>query len=581
MQFRHLFILFIISLVEVTGISAQSVRFYAESDAREVLVGSYFQVTFTLENANGSDFKAPRFSNFNIVSGPSRSSNVSIINGVRSQKLSFTYGLQSKKEGVYQLGSASILVNKKTYTTKPITIKVLKSSPSGAGVVPNEQFFLKAEIDQDTLFPGQQAVVSYRIYTSVGIESYNNVNNPDFPGFYAQALRQENRLKRVILDGQEFTTKELRRVAIFPQKAGVYTIDPYIIRVGIRDKNAKGRRGFFSMVPLRYRNVQTEPINITVLPYPQPVPDGFKSSVGRFSGSMSIDNNQLSTDDVLSLRIEITGDGDPKRIQAPLLEIDPSFDVYDPKVITENIQEDTGRLNTEKLFEYLIVPNKPGVYQVSPSFTYLDVDSSEYLQLKFEPAEIRVVQGSNVRQKNLESLTSKTPVKEIKYLKKVDELSVPQTSFLDRTWFWILMSVPVLILVGAVFVKTRRNRLESMDPKLKRYARANKEALRRLKQAKVHLDQNDAGSFYDEVSRSLLGYVSDKLDIPAADLSKSNILSTLVSNMIAEETGKQFTDILSTCEIALFAGQKEEGEMGRIYEQALDLIGLLEETLKS
>jgi hypothetical protein len=564
----------------LTGLSAQNIKFYANSDASQVLAGSYFQVTFTLENANGKDFQAPKFNHFNVVSGPSRSSNISIVNGVRSQKLSYAYGLQAKKEGTYQIGPATVRANKKTYTTRPLTIKVLTANPAKAGVIPDEEFFLKAEIDQDTIYPGQQAVVSFKIFTSIGIESFNNVNNPDFPGFYAQALRQDSRLNRVVLDGREFTTKELRRVAIFPQKAGSYTIDPYIIRVGIRDKNAKGRRGFFSMIPLRYRNVQSNSVNITVVPYPQPVSDDFKSSVGRFEGSLGIDANKLSTDDVLSLRLRISGDGDPKRLQAPSIDLDPSFDVYDPKVITENTEEYQGRLVTEKLFEYLIVPNNPGVYQIAPSFTYLDVDSSRYIQLNFSKPSIKVTQGSNAKLKNIEGISNQAAVKEIRYLKQIDDLTVPGKSLLTKKWYWGIMSIPFLLIIGGILLKARQNKLAGMDPKLKRFARANKEALRRLKQAKIHLDSKEAQPFYDEVSRSLLGYVSDKLNMPAADLSKSNIHSTLVNNGIDDSVGQKFTSILSTCEMALFAGMGGDEYMGNIYEQALGLIGELEELLK-
>ncbi|MGB1218040.1 MAG: hypothetical protein ACPG5P_09195, partial [Saprospiraceae bacterium] len=60
---------------------AQKVSFYATSDAKQVVKGGYLEVKFTLENANGVDFRPPNFDGFKQVSGQNVSSKTSNING--------------------------------------------------------------------------------------------------------------------------------------------------------------------------------------------------------------------------------------------------------------------------------------------------------------------------------------------------------------------------------------------------------------------------------------------------------------------------------------------------------------------
>lgn len=79
--------------------------------------GTAFKVTFILENSEGKSFSAPEWTNFTLVSGPQTSSNFSMINGVTSRSLSYTYYIQSEKEGTFTINPASIYVDGKEWKT--------------------------------------------------------------------------------------------------------------------------------------------------------------------------------------------------------------------------------------------------------------------------------------------------------------------------------------------------------------------------------------------------------------------------------------------------------------------------------
>ena len=96
-------------LLFATAVNAQA-KFYA-SAPKSVPVNANFQLSFTLENANGSNLKLPPMNDFTLLGGPSTSSNMQWINGNVTQSVTYTYVLRPKKEGTLKIGKASIQVS--------------------------------------------------------------------------------------------------------------------------------------------------------------------------------------------------------------------------------------------------------------------------------------------------------------------------------------------------------------------------------------------------------------------------------------------------------------------------------------
>jgi hypothetical protein len=101
-----------------------SINVYAQEDAifkievpDSVPPNTLFQVTFVLENAKGAGFTPPDWNNFERVSGPRQSSSFTMINGVTSQKISYTYFLKTDKEGTFTINPATIHVDNKALKT--------------------------------------------------------------------------------------------------------------------------------------------------------------------------------------------------------------------------------------------------------------------------------------------------------------------------------------------------------------------------------------------------------------------------------------------------------------------------------
>ena len=81
------------------------------------------------------------------------------------------------------------------------------------------------------------------------------------------------------------------------------------------------------------------------------------------------------------------------------------------------------------------------------------------------------------------------------------------------------------------------------------------------------------------MSKALWGFVSDKLQIPVAELSKESASNGLMLKNVPQEMITQFTETIDSCEFARFApGMASSNE--EIYRKGIDVISKLEVAIK-
>jgi len=251
------------------------------------------------------------------------------------------------------------------------------------------------------------------------------------------------------------------------------------------------------------------------------------------------------------------------------------FEVYDPKVIKENSFENIGELYGEKQIEYLLVPKKAGQYQITPEFSYFDPDSAKYIIFNANTFDITVNQGS--QQNTVKApLVEPETVKDIDYIKTKPGLKRSDKYFFGTTLFWIFSLLPFVFLGGAFTYKQLKAKNDSIDPAIIRKRRARKAAQKRLETAQTHLTAQKSRAFYDEISKAMLGYVCDKLQIPRSELTKDNVRERLQALEVAESEIERFMKTIKTCEMALFAGMDNTAAMQETYDETLDLLATVE-----
>jgi len=561
-------------LLSTGALSAQT-TFEATTDARRVLENSYFEVTFTLSNAQGGQFSPPSFENFLVVSGPSQAVSTSMINGQVSRTQAYSYTLKPRRTGTFTIGSASIKVNRTTLQTKPLTIEVVKGRKGEPGAA--EQVFIRAEPSTETAYVGQQILLDYKLYTTLDVESFNILEESGYQGFFAQDVRRFNgRVMREVINGVQYTTKVLKRIALFPQQTGQLSIEPMNVQLGVVKEGAKRSRSFFFTPEVRPYPAATETVNIEVLPLPAGAPESFTGAVGDYQIRPDLSSKTATTDDALTLILTVRGSGDIKRVEAPALDLPEGFEVYEPKAVEETNLELNASIEGKKVFEYLLLPKVPGDYEFTPKFTYFSPDSAKYVTLADQSFSLYVKQGTGQPGRATASLNE---TEDIGPLMLNPVLTQTRTPFLGSALFWGLLAAPLLLFGGLLGWRRHRARQDDIDPNERRMQAARGVAQERLSLAKSHLKAGDSRAFYDEVSKAILGYVGDKLQIPRSSMSKSSLRQRLQELDLDESLIETVMSIVQDCEMALFAGQADAGKMGTVYERATQAIAGVEKAV--
>ena len=93
------------------------------------------------------------------------------------------------------------------------------------------------------------------------------------------------------------------------------------------------------------------------------------------------------------------------------------------------------------------------------------------------------------------------------------------------------------------------------------------------------MTEQNRQAFYEEMLRALWGYMSDKFNIPVANLTKENVREELLRRGVATEEAQRFSSIITRCEEAQYS-PVASARMSDIYREGLDLVSSVESVIK-
>lgn len=600
--------LIVILLLLISAVFAETdnVKF-TMSGPNVVSLGEQFRLSFTL-NERGSDLQLPELSNFDILMGPStsQSSSVQIINGQTTQSVTFSYIfiLRAKKEGRFTIRPASIKVDGKVYESNELNIEVVKGqapqassgsqqqqAPStSTGNISNEDLFVNVELDKRNVVKGEQIIATVKIYVApnIPISSFNDVKIPSYAGFWTQEIDMPNQISfsREVYNNKIYQVGVLKKTILFPQQTGKITVDPFEITCSVRQQ-IREQRSFFDDFFDNYRTVQakvvSDPVPIHVKDLPSP-PPGFYGGVGNLDFSASLDKTQFKSNEAATLKINVSGNGNLRLIEAPKVEFPADFEVYDPKT-SERLNATNNGLNGNKTFEYLFIPRFAGDYTIPPiRFASFNPATGRYKSQQSQEFSLQVEKGSDDQSKTVTSAYSKEQVqhigKDIRFIKQGQyKLKAKDSSFFGSPTFYLSYSGS-LVLFLMIAVGYRKKVKENANIQLIRNKKARKVARKRLKAAAAYLKQNKDEEFYEAVLKAFWGYLSDKLSIPVADLNRENATGTMQKRQVAPEAIQEFIHVVDTCEYARYAPSAVEQTKEEVYKKAIGLMSKLEKQIR-
>lgn len=573
-----------------------------------IAVGQNFKVSYEVSitgNEKVSNLKVPEFKDFEVLGGPYKEGsgvNSITINGhtTTMQKTLFSYYLTPKKEGRFTLSSARLDCNGQEILSNALVITVTAAdkaaqqqgntqggNSAGQQLNLNDEVFVRQIVSKNSVYENEPFVVTVKLYYSIKVNRINEVKYPEYSGFIAQAqdVADSEQRGKEKLNGKVYNTFVLGKYVLIPQKTGQVALGrgtaDLMLSVPVRQSVRNPFGGHYTTYANvnKYVGIQDVKIDVKELPV-KGKPENFSGGVGSFQMSSSINTDSLRANEAVVVKVKISGTGNVKYVKHPKIVFPNDFEVYDPKVVSK-VNGSSGSID----MEFMAIPRFAGEFTIPEAqFSYFDLKSKTYKTLKTPEYKLAVAEGEAGSSPVMSNYTSKENVKrigeDIRFINVTDLQINKKNEFLYGSlayWLWFL--IPSLIF-AALFVLYRKQIKENSNVALMRNKRASKQAVKRLKAAKEHLEKDSKAAFYEEVLKALWGYTGDKLNMPVSQLSKDNIEAELTKCSVSEGLVKEFVSLLDICEFARFAPSASSESMESVYDKAADVISRLDQEVK-
>ncbi|MDY6877478.1 MAG: BatD family protein [Chloroflexota bacterium] len=559
------------------ALAQDNITFTASVDRTIVSTDGYVQLTLALQGQvnNVPAPELPPMDGFYVV-GSSRSQQFSFVNGALSASVNFVYRLQPLAVGQQTIGPARVTINGQTYETQPITIEVTDGAAPAPTTAPGQTggdappelagqaFYVEAEVDKPVAYLGEQVTYTFRFYQAQELMDSPRYGAPQWTGFWAERMEPQNQYL-TSAGGVNYRVTELN-TAIFPVVTGEQTINPATLEIP---------GGFFQSG----QTLQTQPVTVQVQPLPTTgQPADFNGAVGQYTVRAAAEPLETRVNEPINLYFEVSGTGNVSAVPEPAWPQVPGMRAYDASS-TSNTTSHNYIIGGAKRFERLYVPEQPGEHTI-PSFTlsYFDPISQTYRTVSTEPIAVAVAPGAagpvapGGNSQDVTLLGS-----DIRHIKAAPPELEDESQWVIRSaGFWAAWVLPLLAVVGAFVIQLQRHRLQG-DPAYARRRRARKQADRRLKAARQALDAGNSDGFYGELTRALIAYIADKLNVPAAGLTFDGLRERLAGREIPADLVEQVSDAWQESEQSRFApvGASREAQQA-LLERIAGLIVMLE-----
>ena len=605
---KRFFAVVVAVLTFFTAFASQEVVF--ETNAPMIVgVGEPFRVEFTL-NAKPDDksFVAPSFEGFSVLAGPSVShgSSMQIVNGSMTKSFSYSisYVLQASKVGHITIGVATIAVDGKSYSTRKTPIEVRQNQSEAAESnqqqeqqsleqrasqqLAEDDLMLRLSVSRSSVYKGEPVRAVLKLYSRVNVVGSEGAKIPSFDGFWSQALECEQGPFRETLGGKVYDAYNLGEYILYPQQSGKITIEPAKITIIAQMfvRNNRPRNSFFDNTHDIYnlrRELRSPAVVIDVKPFPAGAPASFTGAVGRYTMEANISSVNITANSAANIDVKISGLGNIAFLQEPKLQLPTSFELYDVKS-TEQIRTTASGSTGFRRFEYPFIARAEGDYTIAPvEFTYFSPESGQYVTLTSDYFAITVAPDTkSTASSQMVTTVGKQDVRllgsDIRFIKMTrPQLSAVVAPFILSPLYFMVLLLLVLLAVVAYFVVSKRIR-DNKNTALVKGRRANKVAIQRFRAAERYMREQNRRAFYEEMLRALWGYLSDRFNIPVADLTKESVREEL-NRRGATEEAKDVTAIISQCEEAQYS-PIESVTMDQVYGKGIEIVSRIESIAK-
>jgi hypothetical protein len=548
----------------------------ATLDRDSITMGETATLTLKIDGGRPSAISpSPNIPNLEF-SGPNTSQSINMINGQTTVSLSQSFAINPRQPGDYVIPPFTAVLDGQQLQSGEVKLKVLLTDPTAPPPEYGDKLaFLWLMLPKTEAFLGEPIIAELRLYVRGDAQKISDFSVPSLGGsdFTSGNMVQGGEYQRRV--GTTPFTIVPWQVALTPIKSGTAAIGPingsvviYIVPGGRRSRSPFDNFFGPQLEPHKVE-LAMDARNMKVLPLPsQNVPGNFNGAVGNYKMEFSAGPTNIAVGDPITLKVQIKGQGHLEPINLPEMGVWRDFKTYPPTTHVETT--DKLGINGSKSFEQIVVPQSTDVKELPAfSFSFFDPDKKVYrtetqaaMPLTVRPSGSApaptVMTASRPSQANSPPPQDIVPIKQ-----RLGAVAQIGPSLIQRPWFLVLQSVPLLAWIGAL---VWRKRVESLanNPRLRRQRQVAKVIADGLAELRRLAAENKSDEFFAVFFRLLQEQLGERLDVPASAITEAVIEEQLRPKRAPEPVLTSLHEMFQICNLARYAPIKTSQELAAL-----------------
>ena len=440
------FLLYISIVFCVSFTWSQSAYVLLEVSNLQPKVGEYITVQMSSNVGSNFDMNFPdEFqSGMNVMSGMRQEYINGRSNSVYYQSLSGFF----MEPGSYFFGPVMVKTNKKSYKSNKLrvvvkgdreTSKEQKKStrPKSTKKPP---IFAETRLSKTKIYRGEPIYLQSSVFSKKEFSKIRNYNpykiDAKHETFKINTSKELDWVS-IVIEGQEYLKLQFEENVVFINEPGKVTINPFEMLLA----------GYGSYA------VKSEAKQIDVLDLPEEnQPLSFSGLVGDFRLKVSLSDSNVKASDIVSLAVEISGNGNFHQMSMPSIKLPKTLELYSDAITTENYRITKSGFKGNIIYTYPIRVLKK---------KYIDIEPVEISFFDPKKKNYQVMRSTNLVLNT--QLKDKKSKKNQNILKKPDSTQLENesnTTTTSKNEFWrnsyALLFLFLLLLLAIFFFWKRK-----------------------------------------------------------------------------------------------------------------------------
>ena len=564
-----LFNLILLSIAVSNASTEAAVSVNLNLDRTEATLADSVRMVVTVSGSRDTQSKPviKGLENFKVRQGGT-SSRVEIINGKVNAGIDYTYYLQSKKTGTFQIGPAEVEIDGKRYQSQSRTLRVVQSKATEGSK--RAVLFLSAEISSNEVYVEEQTQYTLKLYSRANIRDIS-LSLPEHEQLVFKQLGKPREYQSTV-NGRNYEVLEVRYLLV-ASGAGSFVMEPAKMNMTVLEPRNRRRRSlfddpffrdpFFSFSSGRPVTVSGESLELTVLQLPEKgKPNNFSGLVGKFTIDSQLEPAAVTAGESATLTVQVKGQGNAQRIPDLKFPELKNIKVYADQPVL-NVEQSENGLGGAKTMKWALVPEEQGRIAVpSMTLSFFDPDKEQYMNLESKihtlsvsPADTKQtpIAQSTPGSKDMNEKAGKQEIKslgrDILPIHTSMKVLTAQSSILSNgiLSYGLLLGPFLIYLVTFLSLRLRQQQVEILT-----LTRAKKAAGELIKQCRQ-------GNFSHEgLMDAIRGYLNHRFTLSLGVLTADEAAGLLRSKGVKPETTEKLRSLVQALENAVYTGKGHE-----------------------